>query len=68
MECRICKTTYLNLFYVHEFSKESFENLLKMTGSTFVRWETYSFKKIPNFIYNHMHFGTKARAILSKVA
>jgi 2-polyprenyl-3-methyl-5-hydroxy-6-metoxy-1,4-benzoquinol methylase len=53
--------------HCNQFSKQSFIYLLKKTGFSLVRWETYSSKPIPNFIYNHLHIGTKARAIVQKV-
>ncbi len=54
--------------HCNEFSKASFIYLLNRTGFKLVRWETYSFKPFPNFIYNHFHFGTKARAVVQKTA
>lgn len=54
--------------HCNEFSKHSFEYLLKETGFKLIRWETYSKKPVSNFIYNHLHFGTKARAIVQKVS
>jgi SAM-dependent methyltransferase len=53
--------------HCNEFSKSSFKYLLKETGFQLVRWETYSFKPVPDFIYNHFHFGTKARAVVKKI-
>jgi 2-polyprenyl-3-methyl-5-hydroxy-6-metoxy-1,4-benzoquinol methylase len=53
--------------HCNEFSKGSFNYLLKETGFKLVRWETYSLKPFPDFIYNHFHFGTKARAIVQKI-
>jgi SAM-dependent methyltransferase len=53
--------------HCNEFSKKSFAFLLKETGFRLIRWETYSKKTVSNFIYNHFHFGTKARAIVQKV-
>lgn len=53
--------------HCNEFSKKSFKFLLKKTGFELVRWETYSFKPVPNLIYNHLHFGTKARAVVKKI-
>jgi SAM-dependent methyltransferase len=54
--------------HCNEFSKSTFEYLLKETGFRLIRWETYSKKPLSNFIYNHFHFGTKARAIIQKVS
>jgi SAM-dependent methyltransferase len=53
--------------HCNEFSKKSFEFLLEETGFRLIRWETYSKKPVSDFIYNHFHFGTKARAIVQKV-
>lgn len=67
---KLLKKKYSASYYpghCNEFSKESFEYLLSLTGFALVRWETYSFKPISDFIYNHFHFGTKARAIVRKV-
>jgi SAM-dependent methyltransferase len=52
--------------HCNEFSKRSFKFLLNKTGFELVRWETYSFKPVPDLIYNNLHFGTKARAIVRK--
>jgi SAM-dependent methyltransferase len=53
--------------HCNEFSKASFEYLLKMTGFRLIRWETYSKKPLTDFIYNNFHFGTKARAVVQKI-
>lgn len=66
----ILKKKYSSSYFpghCNEFSKESFKYLLNLTGFTLIRWETYSSKKFSNFIYNHFHFGTKARAIVRKI-
>jgi SAM-dependent methyltransferase len=52
--------------HCNEFSKASFKFLLEKTGFELIRWETYSNKPVPDFFYNHLHFGTKARAIIRK--
>lgn len=52
--------------HCNEFSRGSFEYLLKMTNFKLIRWETYSYKPLSNFIYNNIKFGTKARAIVQK--
>lgn len=54
--------------HCNEFSKRSFMYLLNKTGFELVRWETYSLKPVPDFIYNHLHFGTKARAVVKKTS
>jgi SAM-dependent methyltransferase len=53
--------------HCNEFSRYTFAYLLKQTGFQLIRWETYSRKPLSNFIYNHFHFGTKARAIVQKI-
>ncbi len=50
------------------FSRRSFEYLLQKTGFSLIHWETYSSKPLSNFIYNHIHIGTKARAVVRKVS
>jgi 2-polyprenyl-3-methyl-5-hydroxy-6-metoxy-1,4-benzoquinol methylase len=52
--------------HCNQFAKQSFEFLLIKTGFRLIRWETYSFRPFPDFIYNHLHFGAKARAIVQK--
>jgi 2-polyprenyl-3-methyl-5-hydroxy-6-metoxy-1,4-benzoquinol methylase len=52
--------------HCNQFSKQTFEFLLGKTGFKLIRWETYSFKPFNNFIFNHIHIGTKARAIVQK--
>jgi SAM-dependent methyltransferase len=52
--------------HCNQFSKKSFEFLLKKTGFKLIRWETYSFKPLKNYFFNHVHIGTKARAIVQK--
>ncbi len=49
-----------------EFSKASFQYLLDITGFSLIQWETYSFKPFANKIYNKVHVGSKARAIVRK--
>jgi 2-polyprenyl-3-methyl-5-hydroxy-6-metoxy-1,4-benzoquinol methylase len=53
--------------HCNEFSKKTFIYLLNKTGFQLIRWETYSFKQFNDFIYNRIHIGTKARAIVKKV-
>lgn len=50
--------------HANEFCRASFENLLAATGFDLVRWETYSRKPLSNFIYNHIHVGSNARALI----
>jgi hypothetical protein len=50
----------------NDFSKPTFLYLLNLTGFRLIRWETYSFKPFKSFIYNHIHVGAKARAIVQK--
>ncbi|MGI9258482.1 MAG: class I SAM-dependent methyltransferase [Gammaproteobacteria bacterium] len=50
--------------HANEFCRESFEYLLHETGFSLVRWETYSKKPLSNYIYNHLHVGSSARALI----
>ncbi len=50
--------------HANEFCRPSFEYLLRETGFTLVRWETYSKKPIANYIYNRVHIGGSARALV----
>jgi SAM-dependent methyltransferase len=52
--------------HCNEFSRSSFEFLLARSGFTLVHWETYSKKPIRNLIYNYIHVGNKARALVRK--
>jgi 2-polyprenyl-3-methyl-5-hydroxy-6-metoxy-1,4-benzoquinol methylase len=52
--------------HCNEFSKASFKFLIEKAGFDLIRWETYSNKPVPDFFNNHLHFGTKARAIIRK--
>lgn len=52
--------------HVSEFCKESFEYLLKETGFTLVRWETYSRKPLTDYLYNRIHVGNNARALIRR--
>lgn len=53
--------------HCNEFCRSSFEFLLAKTGFKLVRWETYSMKPLVNFIYTHLHIGSKARALVQKL-
>ncbi|MBN1181079.1 MAG: class I SAM-dependent methyltransferase [Bacteroidales bacterium] len=52
--------------HCNEFSRRTFKYLLKLTNFELIRWETYSYKPLTNFIYNRINIGTKARAIVRK--
>lgn len=52
--------------HANEFCKQSFEYLLRETGFTLVRWETYSKKPLGNYIYNRVHIGSNARALIRR--
>ena len=52
--------------HANEFCKSSFEYLLKETGFTLVRWETYSKQPVVNYLYNRLHVGNKARALIRR--
>jgi SAM-dependent methyltransferase len=54
--------------HCNQFSKKSFEFLLQKTGFKLIRWETYSFSPLNNFLLNHIHIGTKARAVVQKIS
>jgi 2-polyprenyl-3-methyl-5-hydroxy-6-metoxy-1,4-benzoquinol methylase len=53
--------------HANEFCRYSFEYLLRETGFDLVRWETYSRKPISNYIYNRLHVGSSARALIRHV-
>lgn len=50
--------------HCNEFCRASFEYLLEQTGFSLVRWETYSSNPVTNLIYNVIHVGNKARALI----
>ncbi len=50
--------------HANEFCRESFKYLLGATGFELVRWETYSRRPVSNAIYNRLHIGSNARAII----
>lgn len=50
--------------HANEFSRASFDYLLGAAGFELVRWETYSRKPLSNLIYNHVHIGSNARALI----
>lgn len=52
--------------HCNQFSKKSFKYLLQKTGFRLIRWETYSFKPVKSYFFNHVHIGTKARAIVQR--
>jgi len=56
----------LAIGHANEFCRRSFEYLLRETGFELARWETYSRKPIANFLYNHLHIGSNARALITK--
>jgi len=53
--------------HCNQFSRRSFQYLLQKTGFKLVRWETYSFKPFRSYFFNHVHIGTKARAIVQRI-
>ena len=53
--------------HCNEFSRASFEYLLAETGFRLLDWHTYSKKALPNFIYNRIPIGNKARALVQLV-
>jgi 2-polyprenyl-3-methyl-5-hydroxy-6-metoxy-1,4-benzoquinol methylase len=52
--------------HCNEFCRRSFEYLLQITGFRLIRWETYSKKALGNLVYNHVHIGNKARALIQR--
>lgn len=52
--------------HANEFCRSSFEYLLDKTGFTLVRWETYSKRPVTNYVYNRLHVGNKARALIRR--
>jgi 2-polyprenyl-3-methyl-5-hydroxy-6-metoxy-1,4-benzoquinol methylase len=52
--------------HCNEYSKKSFEYLVEKTDFRMVKWETYSLKPVSRFIYQHLHVGNKARALIRK--
>lgn len=52
--------------HCNEFCRSAFEYLAKETGFKLVRWETYSNKGLVNFLYNRIHIGNKARALVQR--
>lgn len=53
--------------HCNEYSKQSFLYLLGKTGFELLRWETYSKKKLTNWILNRIPVGTKARALAHRL-
>jgi 2-polyprenyl-3-methyl-5-hydroxy-6-metoxy-1,4-benzoquinol methylase len=54
--------------HCNEFSNRSFKYLLSVSGFELIRWETYTYNPLKNFIYNRFKIGSKARAIVKKVS
>jgi 2-polyprenyl-3-methyl-5-hydroxy-6-metoxy-1,4-benzoquinol methylase len=52
--------------HCNEFCREPFEYLLGLTGFRLIRWETYSKKPLSNFLFNRIHIGNKARALIQR--
>lgn len=52
--------------HCNEFCLDSMRFLAQHAGFSLERWETYSMKRIPNWIYNRVHIGNKARALLRR--
>lgn len=65
--CGLRKPVYpedMAIGHANEFCRASFEYLLGATGFELVRWETYSRKPLSNVIYNRIHVGSNARALI----
>lgn len=56
----------LAIGHANEFCRASFEFLLRETGFELVRWETYSRKPFANLLYNYVHIGSNARAVIQR--
>jgi SAM-dependent methyltransferase len=52
--------------HCNEFCRQSFEYLAQATGFRLLHWETYSRKRLSNFIYNRFPIGNKARALIQR--
>lgn len=52
--------------HCNEFCRESFEYLAAQTGFRLLRWETYSKKRLTNFLYNRVPIGNKARVLVQR--
>jgi 2-polyprenyl-3-methyl-5-hydroxy-6-metoxy-1,4-benzoquinol methylase len=52
--------------HCNEYSRKSMRCLAEKTGFRVVRWETYSRKLLPNWFYNRVPIGNKARALLRR--
>jgi SAM-dependent methyltransferase len=52
--------------HCNEFCRGSFEYLASKTGFRLLRWETYSKKRLTNFIYNRIPIGNKARVLIQR--
>jgi SAM-dependent methyltransferase len=50
--------------HCNEYSRRSMNFLAAKAGFDLVRWETYSMKPLPNWFYNRVPIGNKARALL----
>jgi 2-polyprenyl-3-methyl-5-hydroxy-6-metoxy-1,4-benzoquinol methylase len=53
--------------HCNQFSKKSFSFLSEKTGFKIIRWETYSLNPFKSYFFNHVHMGTKARAIVQRI-
>lgn len=65
--CGIRRPVYpenMAIGHANEFCRASFEYLLAETGFGLERWETYSRRPLPNFVYNRLHIGSNARALI----
>jgi len=54
--------------HCNEYSRRSMNFLAAKTGFRVVRWETYSMKPLPNWFYNRVPIGNKARALPQREA
>jgi 2-polyprenyl-3-methyl-5-hydroxy-6-metoxy-1,4-benzoquinol methylase len=68
--CGVYRKTYREGYrpgHCNEFSKASFKYLASRTGFEIESWTTYSYKPIPNYVYNITHIGNKVRTIIRKI-
>jgi 2-polyprenyl-3-methyl-5-hydroxy-6-metoxy-1,4-benzoquinol methylase len=54
--------------HCNEYSLQSMRFLARKTGYRLAHWETYSRKPLPNWFYNRVPIGNKARALLRQAA
>jgi SAM-dependent methyltransferase len=53
--------------HVCEYSRQSFDALMERSGYRLLRWETYTKKKLGNWLLARLPVGTKARALAQRL-